>query len=47
MNKLGFKYLHDHLFDEDAQGNHINIYLIKIIIAKYLKLRFHHKASSI
>jgi len=46
MNKSVFKCLHDHMFDEDAQGNHV-IFLIKIIIAKYLKLRFHHKANSI
>ncbi|XP_025199233.1 uncharacterized protein LOC112598200 [Melanaphis sacchari] len=46
MNKSVFKSLHDHMFDEDAQGNHI-ISLVKIIIANYLKLRLHHKADSI
>lgn len=46
MNKSVFKCLHDHMFDEDPQGNHI-ISLVKIIIAKYLKLRLHHKAESI
>jgi len=46
MNKSVFKSLHDHMFDEDAQGNHI-ISLVKIIIANYLKLRLHYKADSI
>jgi len=46
MNKSVFKCLHNHMFDEDAQGNHV-ICLVKIIIAKYLKLRSHHKANSI
>jgi len=46
MNKSVFKCLHDHMFDEDSQGNHV-IFLVKFIIAQYLKLRFHHKANSI
>lgn len=46
MNKLGFKCLHDHMFDEDAQGNYV-ISLIRIVIAKYLKLRFRHRINSI
>lgn len=46
MHKSIFKCLHNRMFDEDPKGNHI-IFLIKIIIAKYLKLRLHHKAESI
>ena len=45
-HKSVFKCLHDHMFDEGPQGNHV-ISLVKIIIAKYLKIRFHHKADSI
>jgi hypothetical protein len=44
MNKSVFKSLHGHMFDEDAQGNHI-ILLDKI--ANYLKLILHHKSYSI
>lgn len=46
MQKSIFKSLHDHMFDEISQGNHV-ISLVKIIIAQYLKLRLHHKAESI
>ena len=34
------------MFDEGPQGNHVTS-LVKIIIAKYLKIRLHHKADSI
>ena len=34
------------MFNEDPQGNHV-ISLVKIIIAKYLKVRLHHKSDSI
>ena len=44
MHKSVFKCLHDHTFNEDPQGNHL-LSLVKIIIAKYLKVRLHHKAD--
>jgi len=46
MNESVFKYLNYHMFNVDTQGNCV-ICLVKIMIAKYLKLRFHHKAISI
>ena len=46
LHKSVFECLYDHMFDEDPQRNHV-ISSVKIITAKYLKIRLHPKADSI
>jgi hypothetical protein len=39
-----FPSLEDHMFDTDAESNHVHI-LIKTTVACYLKIRLHHESK--